>query len=157
MKITRWIMMDFDWHLKLLPKWSDFGVCKAAVVAGVGEGLMLVNSATEYNYPPPSPRAVFILLLSPQSHWSDCTGRALSDVILPCTSVEYPKHYLRLQAVRVQQQQEEEYYRMVGILTASWRRWEQQQSIGFLSFEQTSLSSLLLSVQNSHFSFLWSW
>ena len=108
--------------------------------------------ATEYNYPPP-PRAGFILL-SPWSHWNDCTGRALSDVILRCSSVEYPKHYLRLQAVRVQQQQEEEYYRMVGILTASWRRWEQQQSIGFLSFEQTSLSSLLLSVQNSHFSFL---
>ena len=58
-------------------------------------------------------------------HWSDCTSRALSDVILHCNWVEYPKHYLRLQAPRVQQQRE--YYRMVGILTASWSRREQQQ------------------------------
>ena len=35
-------IIGLNQQLRLLPKRSDFGGCKVAVVAGVGEGLMLV-------------------------------------------------------------------------------------------------------------------
>ena len=58
---------------------------------------------------------------------SELTPRApipdgrMERIMQPC-----PKHYLRLQAA-VQCVQQQEYYRMVGFLTASWRTREELQ------------------------------
>ena len=111
---------------------------KAAFVAGVGGGLMLEWSATEYNYPPPAPPRVFILLLllSHRSHWMEWLYKhylTLSCSAAPSSSAHYsagwdiPNIIWGCRLLYIRRVQQQEYYRMLGILTASWKTREEEQ------------------------------
>ena len=138
-KMKSWIRSNLIDDHDFYPNGQVLGIRKAAVVAGVGGELMLDWSATEYNYPPtpPIPENSSSSSCCPTDRTAGMAVQALSDVILQCSlsntvhctlqcRVGYPKHYLRLQAA-VQRVQQQEYYRMVGFLTASWRTGEEEQ------------------------------